>query len=100
MIILGQIREIYKDDQYPSIKDLVNKPIIGKDKIINYMKNCKITSASPAIITDLINPEIKLTELYCMTDGKYGWRSDVIYYVEKYDMELPEEFVQHVLQQL
>ena len=27
--------------------------------------------------------------------GKYGWRSDVTYYVEKYNMKLPQEFVDH-----
>lgn len=97
MIIIGQTREVYNDDRYPSIEDLINKPMKEKEKILKYMKNCKITSTSPAIITDLINPEIKFAELYCMTDGKYGWRSDVIYYLEKYDMELPEEFIQHVL---
>lgn len=64
------------------------------------MKGCKISSASPAIITDLIDPKIKIAELYSMNDGKYGWRSDVIYYVEKHDMELPEEFIQHVLSQV
>lgn len=99
MIIIGQTREVYKDEKYPSIKDLINKPIKEKEKVIKYMRSCTITSASPAIITDLINPDIKFAELYCMTDGKYGWRSDVIYYVEKYDMELPEEFIQHVLSQ-
>ena len=63
------------------------------------MKKCKIGAVAPAIVTDLINPQIRFGELYMMSDGKYGWRSDVIYYVEKYDMELPEEFVQHVLNQ-
>jgi len=99
MIIIGQTCEVYKDNKYPSIKELINKPIKEKEKVIKYMKNCKITSASPAIITDLINPKIKFAELYSMTDGKYAWRSDVIYYVEKYDMELPEKFIQHILSQ-
>jgi len=35
-----------------------------------------------------------------MSDGKYQWRSDIIYYVEKYDLELPEEFVNYVLEQI
>ncbi len=99
MIIIGQTREIYKDDEYPSIKEMINKPIKEKETVIKYMRSCKVTSASPAIITDLINPNIKFAELCSMTDGKYAWRSDVIYYVEKYDMELPEEFIKHVLNQ-
>jgi len=100
MIVIGKTCEVYKDNKYPSIKDLINKPIKEKIKIIEYMKNCKIEAASPAIVTDLINNKNKFTELYIMTDDKYAWRSDVIYYVEKYDMELPEEFIQHVLNQL
>lgn len=99
-IVIGQLREIYKDDKYPSIRDLINKPIRDKKKIIEYLKGCKIEAVAPAIVTDLINPEIKFTELRLMTDGKYSWRSDVIYYFEKYDMELPEEFIQHALKHL
>ncbi len=100
MIVIGQTREVYKDDKYPSIGEIVGKPIKEKDKILSYMKNCKISSVSPAIVTDVINPKKKINELYCMTDGTYGWRSDVIYYVEKYDMALPDEFVQYVLNQV
>jgi hypothetical protein len=94
------IREIYKDDKYPSIKDLIYKPIKEKEKIIKYMKQSKILCAAPAIVTDLINPEIRFAELFFMHDSKYAWRSDVIYYFDKYDMELPEEFIQHALKHL
>ena len=100
MTVIGQTRETYKDDKYPSIMELIRKPIKGKDKVLNYMKKCRISSVSPAIVTDVIEPQNKINELYCMTDGVYGWRSDVIYYVEKYDMALPDEFVQHVLSQV
>ncbi|WP_160680904.1 hypothetical protein [Clostridium sp. C8-1-8] len=99
MIFIGQTYENYKDNRYPLIKDLINKPIIEKEKIIKYMKECKITAVSPAIVTDLINPENKIIGLYSMNDGKYAWNSDLIYYLEKYDMELPEEFIEHVLRQ-
>lgn len=100
MIIIGQTWEFDKDSKYPSIKELINKPIKEKKKVIEYMKKCKVTAVAPAIVRDLINPENKIAELNLMSDGKYEWRSGVIYYVEKYDMELPEEFIQHVLNQL
>ena len=99
MIVIGQTREVYEDNKYPSIKELVNKPMKEKDKILKYMRNSKISSVAPAASRDVINPENRINELYLMSDDKYGWRSDVIYYVEKYDMALPEEFVQHVLRQ-
>jgi SUMO ligase MMS21 Smc5/6 complex component len=94
MIVIGQTYELDKDSKYPSIKELINMPIKEKKKVIGYMKKCKVVAVAPAIVRDVINPEIKIPELLLMSDGKYEWRSDVIYYVEKYDMELPEEFIQ------
>ena len=99
MIIIGHTCELDKDNKYPSIKELINKPIKEKEKVIKYMKKCKVVAVAPAIVRDIINPNNKIAELCLMTDGKYEWRSDIIYYVEKYDMELPEEFIQHVLSQ-
>jgi len=97
MIEIGQTREIYENDKYPSIMELINKPIREKEKVLRYMKKSEIVAVAPARLRDVINPENIIPDLFAMSDGIYGWRSDVIYYVEKYDMELPEEFVQHVL---
>ena len=63
------------------------------------MKKGKVIAVAPAIVRDVLNPDVRLPELFLMSDGKYEWRSDVIYYVEKYDMALPDEFIQHVLSQ-
>ncbi|MPM39743.1 hypothetical protein SDC9_86377 [bioreactor metagenome] len=97
MKMIGETREIYHDDQYPSIMELIHKPIKEKEKVLRYMKKCHVDAVAPAIVHDVINPENRIPNLFLMSDGTYGWRSDVIYYVEKYDMALPEEFVQHVL---
>ncbi|WP_238881602.1 hypothetical protein [Clostridium sp. YIM B02551] len=97
MIMIGQIREVYGDDKYPSIKELINRPIKDKEKILEYMRKSKVIAQAPAVGMDLINPNNKTLELSLMTDGDYEWRSDVIYYVDKYDMELPEEFINHIV---
>mgnify|MGYP001046517198 CR=1 FL=1 len=100
MVVIGLTRELDNDSKYPSIKELINKPIKEKKKVIEYMKKCKVIGVAPAIVRDVINPENRIPELLLMTDGIYEWRSDIIYYVEKYDMELPEEFIQHILKQV
>ena len=100
MIEIGQTREIYHNDKYPSIMDIINKPIREKEKILRYMRGCHIDAVAPAMLRDVINPANKIPDLFAMSDGTYGWRSDVIYYVEKYDMDLPEEFIRHVLSRL
>lgn len=97
MIPIGLTRELDKDSNYPSIKDLINKPVKEKKKVLEYMRKGKVIAVAPAIIRDVMNPEVSLPELFLMSDGEYEWRSDVIYYVEKYDMALPDEFLQHVL---
>ncbi|MBL4931981.1 hypothetical protein [Clostridium paridis] len=97
MIMIGQIREVYEDDKYPSIKELINNPIKEKEKVLEYMRKSKVIAQAPAVGKDLINPNNKTLELSLMTDGDYEWRSDVIYYVEKYDMELPEVFINHIV---
>ncbi len=99
MILIGEIRELLKNDKYPSIKELINRPIPEKEKIIHYMKKGEVIAVAPAIIRDVLNPEIKIPELYIMSDGKYQWRSDIIYYLENYDLELPKEFIIYVLEQ-
>ncbi len=99
-IIIGQTREIYKDDGYPSIRDLINQPIAEKQQILDYMKRCEIVAVAPGAPRDIINPDNKLPWLYTMSDDKYGWSSELIYYVEKYDMALPQDFVQYVLEKL
>ena len=97
MIVLGHYKEIYKNNSYPSINNDINKNIENKDKILSYMKGCKVTSASPTILTDVISGKRMPFPLTCMTDGKYAWRSDLIYYVENYNLLLPSDFVDHAL---
>ena len=86
MIIIGQTKEIDQDDIFPSIKDLINKPIKEKRKVVEYMNKSKVIAVAPAIVRDIINPDNIIPELLLMSDGIYEWRSDIIYYVEKYDM--------------
>ena len=101
MILIGEIQELLKNDKYPSIKTFINKPMEEKEKVVQYMNTrSEVIAAAPAIVRDVLNPEVKIPELLLMSDGKYQWRSDIIYYVEKYDLELPEEFVNYVLEQI
>ena len=100
LISIGRAREIDHQDRFPSIKTMIHKPMKEKEKVLEYMKNAEHIAYSPGIARDVFHPEIWTTEVSLMSDGKYQWRSDIIYYVEKYDMELPEEFVEHALRQM
>lgn len=99
MTVIGKYREIYNNVNLPSVKDNINIRLENKDKILKYMKKFRPSSSAPAIVTDVISGEKLSISLDCSNDGVYAWRSDVLYYFEKYDLRLDADFVQHVLRQ-
>lgn len=98
MLSAIQFKELYNDASMPSIFDnMSDSPYKNKDMILKYLRNGTITSYSPAIVCDVISNEKIGGDLYCANDGKYFWRSDLIYYVEKYNLRLPKDFEEHIL---
>lgn len=77
-----------------------SKPYLGKEKIILYLKNKgKLTMVRMEMAKDrLTGEQIKgMRDLGLFTDGEYSWWNDLAYYVEKYNLRLPKEFEEHVL---
>ena len=98
MIVIGKFREVYHDNTLPSITELISDtPIQNKNDVLKYLRKGKITSCSPARPHDVITNEAINIPLNCMTDGIYAWRSDVIYYFEKYNLKLDDDFIDYVL---
>ena len=94
MTIIGKIKEVYKDNSLLSIKELIQEnPIEGKEQILKYLRNGKKGAYAPSKMIDVISGEVIPGELCCYSDGEYGWRSDTIYYFEKYNLKLEEEFI-------
>jgi len=49
------------------------------------------------VVMDLLDPERPVIGVErVLTDGTWAWTSDVIFYVRKYHIRLPEEFVRHM----
>ena len=46
---------------------------------------------------DVITHERLPGEAGLRTDGEYSWNANLYYYVEKYNLKLPEKFVDKVL---
>ncbi|MCH5299014.1 MAG: hypothetical protein J1E96_04540 [Ruminococcus sp.] len=94
-VILGQYREIYHNDELPSIFDNISDvPHPDKEKILVFMKSADVKGVSPAILTDVISGERIKGELCFLASGNYNWRSDITYYFEKYNLKLPDDFVE------
>lgn len=99
MIGVDRFKEIYKDDSLPSIYDFIGeKTYKDKDLVLRYLKSGKKGAVAPAKIKDVITKEYIDIELCCYTDGYYAWRSDLIYYVDKYNLKLQDNFVNYIKQ--
>ncbi len=96
MTIIGQIQET-DGNNFPSLKELVGLETQEKKRILSYLRSGTVVSAAPGIMKDVLNGEPTGREMLVYSDGQYAWKSDVIYYVEKYNMRLPEEFIDHIM---
>ena len=93
-MIIGKIKEIYKDEKNPSIYDLIQEePIKNKEEVLEYLKKGKIVAYAPGRVKDVVSGKYIDGDLCCYTDGTYEWRSDTIYYFDKYNLRLDEEFI-------
>ena len=57
----------------------------------------EIAAMAPGYSVDKIDDKTTIGSLAYYDDSVYHWRSDVIYYVQKYNIKLPDDFVQYVL---
>ena len=82
---------------FPSMKNsMLDKPYAGMDRIISYLKNGQKTYAAAGRAYDFFTGEEIPGERCGMTDGVFSWVSSLPYYVEKYNLKLPQEFEKHV----
>lgn len=100
MIVIGKIKELYPQENVPSIKELIGEAQIkDKEKVLRHLKESDKISFASGKATDLVSGNEIDGELCCYSDGTYAWRSDTVYYFEKYNTKLPNEFIEHVLNQ-
>lgn len=84
----------------PRMKDNLSKdPIPHKEEIVNYLRAGTMNSATGAYITDFFTGELVLFPDHGRSDGVYRWGESLAYYVDRYNLKLPDAFVAHVLKQ-
>lgn len=98
MIILGKYDELCPGAGYPRMKDNMERaPYANKEKILVYLKRGQVHMATAGKIEDVFTGEKTGMMLVYRNDGKYSWSSKMVYYVDKYNLRLPKEFEDHVL---
>jgi len=91
-------KEFCKDDEDPSIQDYLEEgPYPNQDKIIHFLKNGKIEFAQMSRDRDIFTGNRIPYEVLVMSDGDYFWANTLAWYVENYNLRMPEEFEAYIL---
>ncbi len=99
MKIIGQYNELAPDMGFPSMLDFMAKgTYASKETILAYLRSGKVHMVTAAKVVDALAKTRTKVDLVFMNDGNYAWTSAIIYYVDKYNLQLPDEFVHHILQ--
>ena len=89
----------FGDSDAPSITSgFSDIPDPNKDAIVKYLKNGNTILVSTGVGIDVFINEIVDNHYYLMTDGEYTWNNMIAYYVEKYNLKMPDDFINKVLE--
>lgn len=78
-------------------EDFNDRPSPFSQKIIAYLNSGELVSASPSSEIDVFSGE-RITQTSCiLTDGEYSWLNSLGYYVHKYNLQLPKEFEERII---
>ena len=95
LICLTPYKEIQGGDE--SIYDHVREGYTVPDKVIAYLKMTKPYVMCLGIYEHPFKEGVTLSGPYLYGDGTYCWDRDTWKYVVKYGLELPQEFIDHVM---
>lgn len=98
MIYIGKYDELSPGRGYDSIRNhMEEKTYPHKEQIVKYLTSGKIDMISAEIPRDALTGQTIPGEKLGMNDGTFVWWNTLAYYVDKYNLRLPEEFELHVL---
>lgn len=93
----GFFDSVSLDQREIQLKQLIGNPVPEKAKILAYLQSGEQLMLVAGIARDPINPNHPIIgSPHVLTDGAWAWSADVSYYVEKYDLSLPNEFLERM----
>jgi len=95
---VGYFRELrHGMSNGPSLRGAVAKGEYTADKttLLAYLRAGLVYVASPGVGTDVLDETGKKIsgQIHALTDGRWMWPADLAYYVETYDVALPDQFL-------
>lgn len=100
MIYIGKYNEFSPGRGFPSLVDsFSDTPYPEKYRVAAYLRNGKLMGLAGPLYHDIFTGEVILLDSVFRNDGVYSWPQVLAYYVEKYNLILPEDFMNHILSQ-
>jgi hypothetical protein len=92
----GFFRELrHGDRDGPSLEESKNN--VDEPKTVEYLKSGAVIATTGRRVGDVLDPEhTDVADLAVLTDGEWVWPADLAYYVDRYGVALPAEFVSHM----
>lgn len=87
----------YGDQSLPRLKDMVSpQPDACKSLILDYLRE-NYTLGCPGIVQDILQPDCVIGDGSLYSDDCYYWPDYFANYVEKYNIPVPPEFREHII---
>ena len=94
-LLLGWFKEFETLENIGSIKEyLVDEISYSKSSVIAYLKKGRRQSSCPREIIDPVTNKVFANDFAVNTDEEYCWIDILPHLIEKYNIQLPEDFIQ------
>ena len=95
-------KELSAKKDYPYMRgNLQNEPYPNKEIIIDFLMNKgDVLLAQLSRAKDVYSGERVPFELLVRRDGEYQWANILAWYVEKYNLRMPEDFEKYILEKM
>ena len=91
--------EIDKGHNFPKLVDsLEKKSYPHKEAIVDFLKNGKEEFVQMSRAKDIFNGEVIPGEVLVMSAGDFYWSNELCWYVDKYNLRLPSDFENYILE--
>lgn len=89
----------YGSNKGPSLRASVGKlPSCDVDQVVKYLWNAPTLAATGSLANDVLEPSrTGIAPLEVATDGEWAWPRDLAYYVREYNVDLPIDFLESIL---
>lgn len=82
-----------------SIKSfIVDNVDYDKDKVVKYLEGFTRIASCPRAAIDCVSGQQISRSFFVFEDDKYRWSDFLIYHIKKYNIRLPQDFIDHIME--